>query len=154
MFGSSNCPHCGHKRKPIKRELDICKKDTGYLLKVCHYYSASWTDCHTDKLDSLTEKEVRKLYKKCKKGIKELIVNYLVETHEPFAKYDDEFRFSIKPSFDKKIWVHSQAVKNDLHPDGADWIQWHLSAIIKINSLKEVNSDLINKYLKGGENRE
>ena len=154
MFGSSNCPHCGHKRKPIKRALEICKKDTGYFVRVCHHYSDECLDYHTDRFDSLTDKDVRKLYKKCKKRVKELIVYYLVETHEPCAMYEDEFRLCIKPSFDKIIWVHSQCRKNDLHPDGADWIQCHLSAIIKINSLKEINGDLINKYLKGGDNHE
>ena len=107
MFGSSNCPHCGHKRKPIKRELDICKKDTGYLLKVCHYYSASWTDCHTDKLDSLTEKEVRKLYKKCKKGIKELIVNYLVEND---LLSSDNVKLLITLNKDKQLQVELETV--------------------------------------------
>ena len=150
MFGSSKCPVCGHKRKPIKRALEICKKDTRYFVRVCHHYSDECLDYHTDRFDSLTDKEVRKLYKKCKKGIKELKVNYLVETNEPCIRYDDAFSLSIKP-FDKTIWVHSQARKNDLHPDGADWVQPHLSAIIKINSLKEITSDLINKYLKGGE---
>jgi hypothetical protein len=150
MFGASNCPQCGYKRKPIKRTLDICKKDTGYFLEVEHHYSDACVDYHTDRFESLTKKELLKLYKKCKKAVKELTVNYLAETHEPCAIYKDEFRFCIKP-FDKSIFVHSEVVKNYLHPEDTEWIQWHLSAVIRINSLKEVNSDLINKYLKGGE---